>query len=92
MIGVVGGPIGPRAMIGWGFIAFGLISLVTWNLPAVTTAVPVYALLFVLVGVPGVATSTGFRRWSRRSRPPTHLGRVFATFEAARAPCRRWAC
>ena len=55
VIGVVGSRIGVRPMIGWGFIAFGLISLVTWNLPAVTTVVPVYALLFVLVGIPGVA-------------------------------------
>ena len=82
LIGVVGARIGPRTMIGWGFIAFGLISLVTWNLPAVTAAIPVYALLFVLVGVPGVATSTGLQTMVQTLTPPTHLGRVFATFEA----------
>ena len=82
VIGVVGSRIGVRPMIGWGFIAFGLISLVTWNLPAVTTAVPVYALLFVLVGIPGVATSTGLQTLVQTLTPPSHLGRVFATFEA----------
>jgi hypothetical protein len=82
VIGVVGARIGVRSMIGWGFIAFGIISLVTWNLPVVTTAVPVYALLFVLVGVPGVATSTGMQTLVQTLTPPTHLGRVFATFDA----------
>ena len=82
VIGILGARIGVRTMVGWGFIAFGLISLVTWNLPAVTTAVPVYALLFVLVGIPGVATSTGVMTLVQTLTPPTHLGRVFATFEA----------
>ena len=82
VIGMLGARIGVRTMVGWGFIAFGLISLVTWNLPAVTTAVPVYALLFVLVGIPGVATSTGLMTLVQTLTPPTHLGRVFATFEA----------
>ena len=82
VIGVVAARVGSRKLVGWGFIAFGLISLLTWNLPAVTTAVPVYAALFVLVGVPGVATSTGIQTLVQSLTPPTHLGRVFATFEA----------
>ena len=82
MIGFVAARVSSRAMVGWGFIAFGLVSLVTWNLPAVTTAVPVYAALFILVGVPGVATSTGIQTLVQTLTPPTHLGRVFATFEA----------
>ena len=61
VIGGLAARVGLRAMVGWGFIAFGLISLPTGNLPAVTTAVPVYAALFVLVGIPGVATSTGIQ-------------------------------
>jgi MFS family permease len=88
--GVIGGLVigglaaraGSRAMVGWGFIAFGVISLVTWNLPVVTTAVPVYVALFVLVGIPGVATMTGLQTLVQSLTPPTHLGRVFATFEA----------
>ena len=82
VIGVLGARVGARSMIGWGFIAFGLISLVTWNLPPVTTAIPVYALLFILVGIPGVATSTGLQTMVQTLTPATHLGRVFATFEA----------
>lgn len=74
-----------RGLIGWGFIAFGLISLVTWNLPNLTTAIGFYAGLFVLVGIPGVATSTGLLTTVQTLTPATHLGRVFATFEAGAA-------
>jgi MFS family permease len=81
-IGFISRRAGPRAMVGWGFVAFGLISLVTWNLPAITTSVWVYAALFVLVGIPGVATSTGLLTLVQTLTPPTHLGRVFAAYEA----------
>ena len=70
-----------RALVGVGFIAFGLISLVTWNLSAVTDAVAVYVMLFVIVGMPAVATSVGLQSMIQAITPPTHLGRVFAAFE-----------
>jgi MFS family permease len=72
----------PRALIGWGFIVFGLISLATWNAPTFTTAIGVYVGLFIVVGVPGVATMTGLMTTVQSVTPPTHLGRVFAAFEA----------
>ena len=75
----------PRALIGWGFILFGLISLATWNLPSLTTAIGFYVGLFVLVGIPGVATSTGLLTTVQMLTPATHLGRVFATFETGAA-------
>ena len=74
-----------RGLIGWGFVAFGLISLVTWNLPALTTAIGFYLGLFVAVGIPGVATSTGLLTTVQSLTPPTHLGRVFAAFETGAA-------
>jgi hypothetical protein len=72
-------------LIGGGFLAFGAISFVTWNLPAVTTAIGIYAALFVLAGIPGVATSTGLLTTVQTLTPGTHLGRVVATFEAGAA-------
>lgn len=74
-----------RAMIGWGFIVFGLISLTTWNLPALTTAIGFFLALFAVVGIPGVAVSTALLTSVQSSTPPTHLGRVFAAFEAGSA-------
>lgn len=72
-----------RGMIGWGYLAFGAIALVTWNLPVLTTAIAVYAVLFVAAGIPGVATSTALLTSLQQITPASHLGRVFATLEAA---------
>ncbi|MFL5727017.1 MAG: MFS transporter [Chloroflexota bacterium] len=91
--GVLGGILVPwlsrrtdeRALIGWGFVVFGAIALATWNLPSVTTAIGFYCGLFIAAGIPGVATSTGLMTSIQRLAPPTHLGRVFAAFEAGAA-------
>jgi MFS family permease len=77
--------LGPRMLIGGGFLAFGVLSFVTWNLPPVTTAIGIYAALFVLAGIPGVATATGLLTTVQTLTPGTHLGRVVAAFEAGAA-------
>jgi len=82
LIASIGARVGNRALVGWGFIAFGLISLATWNASRVTDAVPVYVTLFMIVGIPAVATSVGLQSIIQTVTPPTHLGRVFAAFEA----------
>lgn len=82
-IGALSRRLSLRALIGWGFIVFGLISIATWNAPTLTTAIGVYVGLFMIVGVPGVATMTGLMTTVQSVTPPTHLGRVFAAFEAS---------
>ncbi|MFF1635144.1 MFS transporter [Leifsonia sp. NPDC058248] len=69
----------PRGLVGWGYLLFGAISLVTWNLYPVTTAVWVYAGLFIAVGIPGVATGTGMITIVQKVTPPDAMGRVFAS-------------
>ena len=83
LVGTIARRTGSRELIGWGLVLFGLISLVTWNLPAVTTAIAVYVALFIVVGVPGVAAITGLMTSVQTLSPPSHLGRVFAAFETA---------
>jgi MFS family permease len=83
LVGAIARRTAARGLIGWGFVLFGLLSLTTWNLPALTTAIGFYLGLFVAVGIPGVATMTGLMTTVQSLTPPTHLGRVFATFEAA---------
>lgn len=83
LVGAIARRTSARGLIGWGFVLFGLLSLTTWNLPALTTAIGFYLGLFVAVGIPGVATMTGLMTTVQSLTPPTHLGRVFATFEAA---------
>ena len=57
--GVLARRLGPRSLIGGGYIVFGLLSLLTWNLAPFTTALWVYAGLFIAMGLPGVTTATG---------------------------------
>ena len=68
----------PRTMVGLGYLLFGAISLLTWNLAPVTTALGVYVGLFIAVGIPGVATSTGMITIIQRTAPPEAMGRVVA--------------
>ncbi len=83
LVGAIARRTTARGLIGWGFVCFGLLSLATWNLPIVTTAIGFYLGLFVAVGIPGVATSTGLITTVQSLTPATHLGRVFAAFETA---------
>jgi len=81
VVGWLGRRLGPRGLISWGFVVFGLIALATWNAPRFTTAIGVYVGLFIAAGIPGVATQTGLITIAQSVTPPTHLGRVFAAFE-----------
>ncbi|GAA1439135.1 MFS transporter [Leifsonia poae] len=69
----------PRALVGWGYIVFAVISAITWNLYPVTTLVWVYAGLFIAAGIPAVATGTGMITIVQRVTPPDALGRVIAS-------------
>ena len=81
VVGWLGRRLGPKGLISWGFVVFGLIALATWNAPRITTAIWLYVGLFIAAGIPGVATQTGLITIVQSVTPPTHLGRVFAAFE-----------
>lgn len=49
----------PRALTVASVLAFGVISLVTWNLPALTTDIGWFVVLFAAVGAPGVVMLAG---------------------------------
>ncbi|QNE47424.1 MFS transporter [Glaciihabitans sp. INWT7] len=68
-----------RTLIGWGFVVFGLIALVTWNLAPVSTVVVVYVALFVAMGIPAIATTAGTITLVQGVTPPGSIGRVVAT-------------
>jgi Na+/melibiose symporter-like transporter len=68
----------PRWMIGVGYLVFGTLSLVTWNLAPFTTALWVYAGLFIAMGIPGVTTATGEITLVQTTVPARALGRVIA--------------
>jgi MFS family permease len=68
-----------RILIGWGFVVFGVIALVTWNFAPVSTVVVVYVALFVAMGVPAIATTAGTITLVQGITPPGSIGRVVAT-------------
>jgi Na+/melibiose symporter-like transporter len=70
--------LGPRSLVGGGYLVFGMLSLLTWNLAPFTTALWVYAGLFIAMGLPGVTTATGEITLVQTSVPPRALGRVIA--------------
>jgi MFS family permease len=61
---------------------FGLVSLLTWNAPAVTTAFGVYVGLFIAAGIPGLAAMSGLVALLQAHAPEATRGRVMSTFFA----------
>jgi MFS family permease len=68
----------PRALTAASLFAFGVLSLVTWNLPAVTTEIWPYVLLFAAVGAPGVIMIAGLMSVLQEQSEPRQRGAVFA--------------
>ncbi|MFE0020712.1 MFS transporter [Amycolatopsis sp. NPDC059021] len=71
--------IAPVALLGWGALAMGVLSAVIWNLAAVTTAIGVYAGLFMAVGAPAVLVGAGQLAEVQSVVPPERAGRVLST-------------
>ena len=68
-----------RTLIGWGYLGFGSIALVTWNFAPVSTVVAFYVALFVAMGIPAIATTAGTITLVQGVTPPGSIGRVVAT-------------
>lgn len=70
----------PRLLIAAGALVFGVLSMMTWNMPRITQAESVYIGLFIAMGVPGVAYRTGLIALLQQHAAHTYLGRVFGAF------------
>lgn len=78
VLGLLTRTVDSRRLAVGGAAAFGLVSLVTWNLPFLTVALPWYLLLFALVGGPGVALMTGLVTTLQQQSWPEQRGGAFA--------------
>jgi len=80
LMGLLGSRLLSGRWIGLCTVAFGLIDLVIFNSPAF---IPVFALtvaLFVLVGIPGIASLTGLQSLTQASTPDAYRGRISSAF------------
>ena len=75
----------PATLIGLGFGGMALWGFVTWNLPALTTAVPVYAGVMALAGPAAIACTVGLTTAVQRATPPAYLGLCVGTLETGGA-------
>jgi MFS family permease len=73
----------PVRLMAGAALAFGAISLLVWNLPALTSSPAVYALLFAVVGAPGVVMSTGLISFLQQAGERAEHGRIFGALGLA---------
>ena len=69
----------PRLLVGAGLLGYAVVDAAIWNAPALTTALPLYLVLFAVVGLPIVATSSGLIAVVLGSTPDRFRGRVVST-------------
>jgi MFS family permease len=82
LLGTMRRALPPVRLTAWACAGFGVLALATWNGPRVTTALPLYVVLFILVGAPGVAMLTGLMSSLQQATPDGRRGRVLAAFGA----------
>ncbi|WP_020673540.1 MFS transporter [Amycolatopsis nigrescens] len=75
----------PAVLLGWGAVALGLLSALTWNTAHVTTAIGVFAVFFAVNGAPGTVVGAGQLAVMQAATGPDLLGRVLSTAFAGMA-------
>lgn len=75
----------PTRLLPASLLAFGLLSAAVWNAPLLTTALPLFVALFVLVGAPGIASLTSMLTLLQQHAPPEARGRVLSVVPAVYA-------
>jgi MFS family permease len=85
VLGAVAGRFAPRTLVAAGCFGFGAVCLAIWNGPALTTAAPVYLVLFAVIGVPIAAGLAGLTTVLLGGTPDEFRGRVMSTLVVADA-------
>jgi MFS family permease len=85
VLGAVAGRFAPRTLVAAGCFGFGAVCLAIWNGPVLSTAPPLYLVLFAIVGVPIAAGLAGLTTVLLGSTPDEFRGRVISTLVVADA-------
>ena len=83
LVGILIRRLSNRVLVGYGYLLFGALALLTWNFWPLSTATPFYVGLFIAMGIPAVATSAGIMTTVQLVAPPGALGRIVATIQTA---------
>lgn len=75
----------PATLFGAGLLGMGLVSLVFWNAPVISTSLAVYVVLFSISGLPGSSLTVGLFTILQTASPPHALGRVTGLLAAGDA-------
>jgi predicted MFS family arabinose efflux permease len=70
----------PASLTAPAALTFGVIGLVLWNTPDLSTAPAIYISLFILVGLPGIVLATGLISSLQADCPGQEHGRVFSAY------------
>lgn len=85
LIGRLARRVNATDLYGVGLAGMGIVSALFWNAPSISTALPVYMVLFALSGIPGSAVSVGLLT-TIQTRAPSHaIGRVVGLMGTAEA-------
>jgi MFS family permease len=80
VLGFFAKSVSTRILVGLSTLAFGVISLVVWNLSLLTTETAWFIVLFILVGAPGVFLDTGLVTEFQTSTRDSERGAAFTAF------------
>jgi MFS family permease len=79
-LGALGRRLRPAPLITWGALSFAVIAALLWNATLVTTAIGLYAGLFMIGGIPGSAYNAGLLGLIQERVPARYLGRAVGSF------------
>jgi MFS family permease len=84
-LGVLGARLDVLRLTLVGVLAFAAITALTWNASFLTHVLPLYAVLFGLIGAPAVLTGAGLTSLLQQAAPVGRLGSVFAALGLGQA-------
>ncbi|MFG1992589.1 MFS transporter [Actinoplanes sp. NPDC048988] len=85
VLGVLGARLDIFRLTITGSVVFALLTALTWNLSFLTHTIAVYAVLFAVVGAPGVLMGAGLTSLLQRASRDDRRGSAFAAFGLTQA-------
>jgi hypothetical protein len=82
-LSLISNALSPARLTAWAAAVFGILDLVLWNMPDLSTATAIYLALFIAVGAPGIGLVTGLISALGLAAREQERGRVFSALGLA---------